>query len=73
MSRIEVRTGVTGIVWKILKTPGDQVSPGEVLMIIESMKMEIPVECEEKGRIQQVLVKENEVVAEGQTVVIIEG
>jgi len=73
MSTIEVRTSVAGMVWKILRNPGEPVSVGDVLMIVDSMKMEIPVESEGTGTIRQILVKEEDVVAEGQTVAIIEG
>ena len=43
MARIEVESEVQGNVWKVLVTAGDEVSSGDVLMIIESMKMEIPI------------------------------
>lgn len=72
MARIEVRAEITGTVWKVKVAPGDSVGPGDVVMIIESMKMEIPVIVEDKGVVKEILVKETEPVAEGQAVVVLE-
>jgi acetyl-CoA carboxylase biotin carboxyl carrier protein len=68
---IEAKTEVTGAVWKILTTVGQKVEAGETIMIIESMKMEIPVAAEEGGTIQKFLVEENTPVSEGQVVAIL--
>ena len=72
MSRIEVASEVTGNVWKIESRVGDQVGAGHVLMIIESMKMEIPIEAECGGTISEILVREEDAVVEDQVVAIIE-
>lgn len=53
-------------VWKIMAAVGDQVSEGDVLMVLESMKMEIPVICEEAGAVTAIHVSENDSVAAGQ-------
>lgn len=72
MAREEVESEVTGTVWKIETKVGDKVSEGDVLMIIESMKMEIPVLATEDGAIAEFLVEEGEPVSEGQAVVALE-
>ena len=58
MAKIEVKSEITGSVWKITSKPGDSVASGDVLMILESMKMEIPVVPEDDGVIMEVLVIE---------------
>ena len=63
---------MTGTVKELLVGVGDQVSVGDELVIIESMKMEIPVLAPIAGRILEILVKEAQDVAEGQDVAIIE-
>jgi acetyl-CoA carboxylase biotin carboxyl carrier protein len=73
MARIEVKSEITGTVWKLTKQPGDKVEAGDTLIIIESMKMEIPVITEDGGTLQEILVKEKEPVAEGQVVAVIDG
>ncbi len=72
MAREEVESEVTGTVWKIETKVGDKVSEGDVLLIIESMKMEIPVLATEDGAIVEFSVEETEPVSEGQVVVILE-
>lgn len=71
MADIEARTEVTGAVWKIVTEVGQKVEPGETIMIIESMKMEIPVMSEEGGVIRKFLVAEKTPVSEGQVVAIL--
>ena len=73
MARIEVKSEITGTVWKLIKQPGDQVEAGDTLIVIESMKMEIPVITEDGGTVTEILVKPKDPVAEGQVVAIIEG
>ena len=72
MAREEVESEVTGTVWKIETNVGDTVSEGDVLMIIESMKMEIPVLATEAGTIAEFQVEEAAPVAEGQVVVVLD-
>lgn len=72
MAKQEVESEVTGNVWKVLKSVGDSVEAGEVIMILESMKMEIPVEATVAGTIAQVLVAPEEQVAEDQVVAILD-
>jgi len=68
MAKIEVKSEITGTVWQIKAKPGDKVEDGDTLIVIESMKMEIPVITEDGGT-----VKEKDPVAEGQVVAILEG
>jgi len=72
MARQDVESEVTGNVWKVLKSVGDSVAEGEVIMILESMKMEIPVESPAAGTLSQVLVEPEEQVEEDQVVAVIE-
>lgn len=73
MAKFEVKSEVSGSVWKIQVEPGQRVSAGDALVLIESMKMEIPVIAEEDGIVISVRVEEGEAVAEGQVVVTLEG
>ena len=68
MAIVKLLTEVTGSVWKIFLKPGDAVAEGDVVMIIESMKMEIPVIAEESGTLKEVSVAEGDPVSEGQAV-----
>ena len=72
MAKIEIRSEITGTVWQVKAKSGDRVEPGDTLVVIESMKMEIPVLAEDGGTVQEILVKEKDPVAEGQVVAIIE-
>ena len=65
---VDVKSEVTGSVWKVLKAPGDLVEAGEPIAIVESMKMEIPVCSEEAGVMREILMEEEEAVTEGQVV-----
>ena len=69
MTSIEVKSDITGTVWKVLKRAGDAVTADEPIVILESMKMEIPVTSPEPGVIQEIRVKEGETVAEGSVIV----
>jgi acetyl-CoA carboxylase biotin carboxyl carrier protein len=73
MARIEIKSEITGTVWKLTSKPGDRVESGDTLIIVESMKMEIPVITEDPGTVKEILVKEKEPVAEGQVVAILDG
>ena len=65
---MDIKAHITGTVWKIELGPGDEVEEGDIVMILESMKMEMPIEAPEDGVITEILVKENEPVKEGQAV-----
>jgi biotin carboxyl carrier protein len=68
----EVRSEMVANVWKVLVKAGDHVSAGDSLVILESMKMEIPVEAPEGGTIRQVDVQEGGVVQEGDLIAVVE-
>ena len=65
---IEVRAHITGTVWKIEVKVGDTVAEGQTVVILESMKMEMPVESPAAGKVTSVLVKEGDAVEEGAAV-----
>ncbi len=69
---MEVSSPVTGTIWKIEVGPGDRVQEGDVIMILESMKMEIPVEAEAAGVIRSLAVEPGVAVDEGQALCVIE-
>ena len=73
MARHEVESEVTGNVWKILLEVGADVAEGDVIMILESMKMEIPVESPAAGKLVELKVAAEDQVEEGQVVAVVEG
>jgi acetyl-CoA carboxylase biotin carboxyl carrier protein len=68
MGDIEVKSQMSGSVWKILSKVGDRVNEDDVMIILESMKMEIPITAPEDGIVGAVLVKEGQAVGEGDVV-----
>ena len=72
MARIEIESEVTGRVWKLVSESGNKVSEGETILILESMKMEIPVESPCDGTLLEILLTEGDSVIEEQAVAIIE-
>ncbi len=72
MTTIDVKTEITGIVSKVLKAVGDSVEEDEPIILIESMKMEIPLVATEEGTVTEVLVQEDDTVTEGAVVARIE-
>ena len=72
MPTVELLSDVTGSVWKVLKQIGQTVEEDETILLIESMKMEIPLVSEKPGKIVSISVKEGDAVNEGQSIVEIE-
>ena len=68
----EVKAELVGNLWKIVVAVGQAVEEDDTLMVLESMKMEIPITTPTSGTVTQILVAEGEVVQEGQTVAIID-
>ncbi|HEX6839670.1 MAG TPA: biotin/lipoyl-binding carrier protein [Polyangia bacterium] len=68
----DVKAHITGTVWKIEKKAGEAVSEGDTIIILESMKMEMPVEAPCGGTVREVKIKEGEPVDEGKTLAIID-
>lgn len=63
---------ITGTIWKIEKKPGESVAAGDAVVIIESMKMEMPVEAPKPGKIIELRVSEGQAVEEGAVLAILE-
>jgi len=68
----EVKAELVGNLWKIVVEVGQQVEEDDTLMILESMKMEIPITSPVSGTVREISVKEGDVVQEGQTVAVVE-
>ena len=71
MSEVSVRSAIGGSVWQIKASVGDRVEEDDTIMIMESMKMEIPVLAEEPGAVSQLLVTEGQVVQEGDLIAVV--
>jgi biotin carboxyl carrier protein len=67
----ELRAEMVANVWKVVAAEGDAVSDGDTIVILESMKMEIPVMCESSGTLSQLAVTEGQVVQEGDLIAVI--
>lgn len=72
MAKIEVTSEVAGNVWKVQAKVGEVLAEEDVIMILESMKMEIPVEAPVAGKLVELLVAEEDSVDEHQVVAVIE-
>ena len=74
MANVEARitAHITGTVWKIEVTVGDTIGEGDTVVILESMKMEMPVEAEDEGRVKEIRCEEGQAVNEGDTLVVLE-
>jgi len=68
----EIRAEMVANVWKVVATPGADVAEGDTLVILESMKMEIPVIAESDGVLAKLAVNEGDVVQEGDLIAVIE-
>ena len=69
---MELKSQIKAIVWKVLKETGDTVKIDDEIVILESMKMEIPISSEFNGKIKSIEVSEGDEVDEGQIVAILE-
>ena len=72
MSTFDVKSEINGKVWKIVTKTGDALEEDDDILILESMKMEIPVAAPVEGKLVEILVAEEETVVEGQVVAVIE-
>ena len=68
----DIEAHITGTVWKIEVEVGDAVAEGDTVAILESMKMEMPVEAEDEGTVKQIVVSEGQAVSEGDTLIVLE-
>jgi len=72
MAIVDVKTEITGTVWKIVASVGATLGEEDAILILESMKMEIPVAAPESGTLVEILVAEGDIVTEGSVVARIE-
>ena len=72
MATETIKSEITGMVWKIEKSVGDSLAEDDVIMILESMKMEIPVHAPAAGKLVELKVAEEDAVEEGQDLCVIE-
>jgi biotin carboxyl carrier protein len=68
----EIRAEMVANVWKVVASAGDSIDDGDTLVILESMKMEIPVVSESAGVVKEIAVNEGDVVQEGDLIAVIE-
>jgi acetyl-CoA carboxylase biotin carboxyl carrier protein len=68
----DVEAHITGTVWKIEVEVGDSIEEGDSVVILESMKMEMPVEAEDPGVVKEIVCTEGQSVSEGDTLVVLE-
>jgi acetyl-CoA carboxylase biotin carboxyl carrier protein len=68
----EVEAHITGTVWKVEVAVGDTVAEGDTVVILESMKMEMPVEAEDAGTVKEILCEEGQAVNEGDPLVVLD-
>ena len=67
-----VEAHITGTVWKVECEIGQEVGEGDTLVVLESMKMEMPVEAEDEGRVSEIACSEGQSVSEGDTLIVLE-
>ncbi len=73
MADIKVQSEITGKVWAIEASIGDALEEEDTIIVLESMKMEIPVVAPSDGTLKEILVKEGDAITEGQDVAIMDG
>jgi biotin carboxyl carrier protein len=67
----EVKAPITGVVFQLTTKPGDAVAAGDPVIVLESMKMEIPVEAPRAGSVMEIRVQEGQTVQEGDVVAVL--
>ncbi len=68
----DIEAHITGNVWKIEVGVGDKIEEGDTVVILESMKMEIPVEAEDDGAVKEIRCEEGQSVSEGDVLIVLE-
>ena len=68
----DVKAHITGVVFRITSKVGDAVAAGDPVIVLESMKMEIPVEAPRAGKVKEIKVAEGQTVQEGETVAVLD-
>ncbi len=70
---MDIAAHITGVVWKINVAVGDSVEEGDEVMVLESMKMEMPLEAESEGKVEEIKCSEGDPVSEGDTLLVLTG
>lgn len=68
----EIKAHITGTIWKIPVKDGEEIEEGDTLVIIESMKMEMPIEADDDGKVIEIKAAEGQAVNEGDVLMIVE-
>ena len=68
----EIKAHITGVVFQVTAKTGDRVAAGDPIIVLESMKMEIPVEAPRAGAVKEIKVAEGQTVQEGDTVAVLD-
>lgn len=68
----DIKAHITGTIWKIPVKAGEAVEEGDTLVIIESMKMEMPIEADDDGKVLEVKAAEGQAVNEGDVLMVVE-
>ena len=68
----DVQAHITGTVWKVEVSVGDEIDEGDTVVILESMKMEMPVEAEDPGTVREIRCEEGQSVQEGDVLVVLD-
>ena len=68
----DIEAHITGTVWKVECAVGDEIEEGDTVVILESMKMEMPVEAEDEGTVREIVVSEGQAVSEGDTLIVLD-
>jgi acetyl-CoA carboxylase biotin carboxyl carrier protein len=69
---VEIAAHITGTVWKVECEVGDEVEEGDTVVVLESMKMEMPVEAEDPGTVREIRCREGQAVHQGDTLVVLD-
>jgi acetyl-CoA carboxylase biotin carboxyl carrier protein len=67
-----IEAHITGNIWKVDVAVGDSIKEGDTVVILESMKMEIPVESEDDGTVKEIRCEEGQAVSEGDVLIVLE-
>jgi acetyl-CoA carboxylase biotin carboxyl carrier protein len=68
----DIEAHITGTVWKVEVSVGQEVEEGDTVVVLESMKMEMPVEAEDEGKVAEIRCEEGQSVSEGAVLVVLE-
>jgi acetyl-CoA carboxylase biotin carboxyl carrier protein len=68
----DIEAHITGTVWKVEVSVGQEVEEGDTVVVLESMKMEMPVEAEDEGKVAEIRCEEGQSVSEGEVLVVLE-